>query len=137
MANNLPPSHRPRGPEHAAATKRGVDKRQLFSSKGDALMELPDGRTVTRRDYLYELQWLRAVGYDEKVRDEFGTLTVIHHEPSDKTAERVLNYDLGKPVAAETAEDPNRIKAADKLDDLVKAQLNQIVDGLMAQPTHA
>lgn len=137
MANKLPPSHRPRGPEHGVKIKNGVQKREEFSAIGDEVVEV-DGVRASHREHVARKLWNAAHGYVEKVRDEFGTVQEIPHPWSLQAAKEVLDRDMGKPAASDVKpEDTKPITASEKIDELLIQKLNLMAVEAVGDRSHA
>ena len=82
-----------------------------------------NGDPITREQALSLLIWQQALGWEEKVRDEHGSLQVVKHPPVAWAQQFLWERMEGKaPVAQAEAE--GHVKAKDKVDALARNRLN-------------
>ncbi len=132
---NLPPP--PQHKTHAQKIKEGKAKKALVIAIGEEQATDDLGNKGSHIELTIRKLWNAAHGYVENTKQEDGTVKQVIHPMSINAADKMLDRTYGKPAAAEQGEQANRITAADKVDDLVKAQLNQLTDALMNMPTNA
>lgn len=85
----------------------------------------PDGTPLTRDEALAELLWKMALGYEECIRNEDGTLKKVTHPPVAWAMQYIYERKEGKAPLA-VAEDEGRIKASDRVRELAVGRLNQL-----------
>lgn len=85
----------------------------------------PDGTPITKEQALADLIWKQALGWEEVLRDENGSLTKKVHTPVAWAQQFLWERMEGKaPVAI--AENEGGMKAADKVRSLAKDRVNAL-----------
>ena len=88
---------------------------------------LDDGTVLTREQALAEWIWQQALGWVESVREPNGNLKRITHEPIARWAEFVFERLEGKAAPASAEAGGTKVSAADKVRELTKQRLNNMV----------
>jgi hypothetical protein len=109
----------------------------LISIAGEAADLADDGRVITNAEALQRSLWKQALGWQEETRDDQGNLVVVPHKPLAWAQQTLLELILGKPGKMDkplATPSNGPLTAEDKIDDLVKAELNRLTDQLLATP---
>lgn len=85
-----------------------------------------DGSFVTREEALAEVLWRMALGWSERVRDNTGAWAEVYHAPVSWAIQLLWDRRDGKPAQAQP-EEATRIKATDKVRELARSRINQLV----------
>lgn len=120
---------------HGDKIKRGVAlSHELRKLAGQVHTLLDDGTQVTREEQLAQLIWNQALGWNEKKRDENGTLQEIWHPPVAWAQQYLFERIEGKAQVA-TGTEQKGMTAAEKVRGLAKDRLNALVP-VKGPPAH-
>lgn len=84
------------------------------------------GDVITREEALAALVWQQALGWTEKVRSPDGNLVEILHPPVAWAQQFLWERIEGKAAPA-LAEEQGSIRASDKVRDLARQRLNELI----------
>lgn len=90
-----------------------------------------DGNPITREAALAQLLWNKALGYEEKIRDDNGTEKVKKHPPESWAMQYIWERREGKSVPM-IAENEGGIRASDKVRALSRERINAMATSLAA-----
>ena len=116
------------------ADRKKYNSRELTGHLKTLLAEAHDmtveGDLITKGEAIARLLIQKALGWEEKTKDDEGKELVVLHKPEAWAIQLVYDRVEGKTPQAVT-EDDVRIKAAERVRELAKQRMNSLVDEIV------
>lgn len=114
--------------------RKKYNSRELTGHLKELLAEAHDmtveGDLVTKGEAIARLLIQKALGWEEKTKDDEGKELLVYHKPEAWAIQLVYDRVEGKTPQAVT-EDDVRIKAAERVRELAKQRLNGLTDEVL------